>query len=187
MQLAGQLASRNESPGISNGEISWPKTFDRKEQDRVVSVLYQLNPTNEEEWDVVTQFVDDKRYALTGYEKDESTVTNYSVGMLCRRIARAQLEHIYGEYVPVDISDRPVKIVPPLPLIAKDRAGKHLWEIQSDVALRAAQKISDHSSIDKEAKQKAIDGLSKKIREIVSQKRASFAALTWDGMTWVVP
>jgi hypothetical protein len=99
-RLIDGLVSRNAEPSLvfvdKGVKAVFPEGFDHRDRLRVDGVIDQLVKMGEHAFPQLIQHVDDERYSYTSRWMGESHV-NYSVGSVCFRVVRVQVE-LYCAY-----------------------------------------------------------------------------------------
>ncbi len=96
-QLADALASSNSPPEDKTPWVHLPANYDERVQSRISSATLDLLRLQEIAFPALVAHLGDSRYSLTHCGHESSAYLNYSVGKVCRRILRVQLE-VYAKF-----------------------------------------------------------------------------------------
>ena len=197
-QLVEDIRNRNKPPKLvkrSGGHprtlALFPVTYDWKEEKRVLKALDKLYQENSVDlWEELVRKEEDNRYCVTVVATKTDDAHNFSVGVLCHRLAYSQLTCVFAKHLPGSEAkggepfflDIGIKKIRPWRL---KRAHKSLYELQIEVcqmALRVLPKYRIPKDQEAIALSKIKDEIKKlrKTRKPFFFKREGFYVPYWD-------
>lgn len=175
--LINAIESKNKAPMFSErGEIQ-DADFDWEEQKRIATKLPELSPRTADEWAVLVEFLDDSRYSISGYEKSPQAPKNYSIGQLCKDVARAQVNGlVMKRFAKHDVE--PPRVLN-FPLCTKDLHTSQLALVDE------AHKLVTQEKLDTDTKNKLLRALDEVRDELKDRETPQFYKFNWDNFSWL--
>jgi hypothetical protein len=88
--LVEKLASPNPAPKYGNGDVAYPKNYDKKKQEQVYDARLKIYQLGTKAFPYLLAHIDDERYSFVG--DSGPTDQTWTVGKHSRDIVRSQVE-----------------------------------------------------------------------------------------------
>jgi len=192
LEMVGHLEAHNKPPslvkhaafplrGLGASSLPlFPLDFDWNDQDRVKKYVISLGATESvETWDGLIAHIGNETYCIT-IQQDLGDPVNYSVGMMCERIARQRLNGVFMDDLGLDDRGLPVRILTSgnrmrdLKEWRKKHSSLNFAEMQVEVGKLLLAKTADIPHIQEERRLEIRENIGKLVHGIETSKKPRF-------------
>lgn len=183
------LANKNSEPRITkSGKPLFLPSYDWQEANRVRTLYIELLKNDSEAlWEEMVKHLGDDRYSLT-IGKGDVGAHNYSVGLLCLKMAHDRLEDAFSDTLPDNEEGRPVYpelgIWDDLGAWRRQRGKKSLFELQVDACELAVEKLMAEPDLSQTEKREVRQRIHARIAELNRTKKPVFRKPTSFEFEW---